>query len=183
MNALLLGATLLTACAAWTDYRSGHIPNKLTLIGFVVAVAAHFVHGTSFGGARGGLEQAGLALGGAMLCALVPLFMFVKGAMGGGDVKLFAALGALLHPLGGLEVETYAFVAAALIVPFKLVYAGTLTRTLLNTLTLVSNPFRPREKRRVLPQEMSTWFRLGPAIFLGTLSSLVVHAYSWSHVP
>lgn len=179
----LLAATLFAACAAWTDHRTGHIPNKLTLVGFVAAIAAHFAHGANLGGLRGGLEQAGFALGGALLCALVPLFMFLKGAMGGGDVKLFAVLGALLHPLGGLQAETYAFVAAALLAPMKLAYEGKLTRTFLNTLTLVTNPFRRRERRKAVPEEMSTWFRLGPAIFLGTACTFVVNALSWSSTP
>jgi prepilin peptidase CpaA len=179
----LIAATLLAACAAWTDWRTGHIPNKLTLLGLALGVAAHFVRGASLGGLRGGVEQMGFALGGALVCALVPLFMFHKGAMGGGDVKLFAAVGALLHPLGGLEAETYAFVVAALLAPAKLAYEGTLTRTIVNTLTLLTNPFRPKARRTPIPEAMVTWFRLGPAIFLGTAGTLVVHAYSWSIQP
>ncbi|HVJ92877.1 MAG TPA: A24 family peptidase [Labilithrix sp.] len=179
----LFAATLLTGCAAWTDWRTGHIPNKLTLAGFAGGVLAHFARGAYLGGLRGGVEQAGFALGGALLCALVPLFMFHKGGMGGGDVKLFAAIGALLQPLGGLEAETYAFVAAAVLAPMKLAYEGTLTRTVLNTLALVTNPFRAPSKRKAIPEAAVAWFRLGPAIFLGTASTLVIHFHSWSLRP
>ena len=38
-------------------------------------------------------KAAGLSLGGMLLCGAVPLFMWWKGALGGGDVKLFAAIG------------------------------------------------------------------------------------------
>lgn len=179
----LYGATLLTAVSAWIDWRTGHIPNKFTLVGLGGALVLHFVRGASLGGFRGGVEQAGFALGGALLCALVPLFMFHKGAMGGGDVKLFAAVGALLHPLAGLEAETYAFVAAALLAPAKLAFEGTLLRTLFNTATMVANPFRPAAKRKEIPAAMTAWFRLGPAIFLGTAATLIVHAYAWSQTP
>jgi prepilin peptidase CpaA len=180
MIPFLFAATVLAACAAWTDWRTGHIPNKLTALGFAAGVVGHFARGTASGGLRGGLTEAGLALAAALFCSAVPYFMFHKGAMGGGDVKLFAAIGALLHPLGGLEAETYAFVAAALLVPMKLALEGTLTSTLLRTLALVTNPFRRRAKRRAAPEAVMTWYRLGPAIFLGTASSFAVHALEWS---
>lgn len=179
----LLGATLLAACAAWTDWRTGHIPNELTLGGFAAAVLAHFVRGAMAGGFGGGVVQAGYALGGALLCSLVPAFMYWKGGMGGGDVKLFAAVGALLLPLGGLEAETYAFLAAALIAPAKLAYEGTLGRTLVNTVNVALNPFRAKDRRKEIPEAMVAWFRLGPAIFLGTAATLVVHLYDWRTVP
>ena len=171
-------ATVLAAAAAWFDWRTGHIPNRLTLLGLVAAVLGHFVHGAMTGGLGAGVEQAAFAIGGALGCALVPLFMHRKGAMGGGDVKLFAALGAALHPLAGLEAETYAFVAAMLLAPAKLAWEGTLLRTLANTITLVVNPLRKKAQRKPLPKEMVTWFRLGPAVFLGTAATFVIHVFS-----
>jgi prepilin peptidase CpaA len=171
-------ATVLAATAAWFDWRTGHIPNRLTLLGLAAAILGHFVHGALAGGVGVGVEQAGFAVLGALGCALVPMFMHRKGAMGGGDVKLFAALGAALHPLAGLEAETYAFVAAMLLAPAKLAWEGTLLRTLGRTLTLVANPLRKKAAQRPIPPEMVTWFRLGPAVFLGTAATLVVHIFS-----
>jgi prepilin peptidase CpaA len=176
-------ATMLAAAAAWFDWRTGHIPNRLTLLGLTAAILGHFVHGTMTGGFGVGVEQAGFAIGGALGCALVPMFMHKKGAMGGGDVKLFAALGAALHPLAGLEAETYAFVAAMLIFPAKLAWEGTLLRTLANTVSLVVNPLRKKSARKAMPKEMVTWFRLGPAVFLGTAATLLVHIFSVRSLP
>lgn len=176
-------ATILAATAAWFDWRTGHIPNRLTLLGLAAAILGHFVHGTMIGGVGVGVEQAGFAVGGALGCALVPLFMYWKGAMGGGDVKLFAALGAALHPLAGLEAETYAFVAAMLLAPAKLAWEGKLLHTFANTLALVANPLRKKAKRKPMPEEMVTWFRLGPAVFLGTAATLVIHIFSLRSIP
>ena len=90
-------------------------------------------------------------------------------------MKLFAALGALLQPLIGFEAQTYAFVAAALIAPARLAYEGKLLKTLKNTVFLVANPFMPKDKRRTVDQEMMSWFRMGPAIFLGTAVAALMH--------
>ena len=176
-------ATIFAATAAWFDWRTGHIPNRLTLLGLAVAILGHFVHGTMIGGFGAGVEHAVFAVFGALGCALVPMFMHWKGAMGGGDVKLFAALGAALHPLAGLEAETYAFVAAMLLAPAKLAWEGTLLRTLASTLALAINPLRKKSERRPIPKEMVTWFRLGPSVFLGTAATLVIHIFSLRSAP
>jgi prepilin peptidase CpaA len=176
-------ATALAATAAWFDWRTGHIPNRLTLLGLAAAILGHFVHGTMIGGVGLGAEHAAFAVGGALFCALVPLFMHWKGAMGGGDVKLFAALGAALHPLAGLEAETYAFVAAMLLAPAKLAWEGRLLRTFANTVALVANPLRKKAARRPVPEAMVTWFRLGPAVLVGTVATFVIHFFSVRSIP
>jgi prepilin peptidase CpaA len=50
--------------------------------------------------------------------------------MGGGDLKLFAAIGALLQPLLGIEAEAYALFTAAIIALANLAYRGSLFRVL-----------------------------------------------------
>jgi prepilin peptidase CpaA len=109
-----------------------------------------------------------MALAGVIVCSLAPGLLFWKGAMGGGDLKLFAAIGAMCQPLIGLEAEMYAFVVAAVLAPARMAYEGRLLEVLKNSLSLFLNPLRSREKRREIPPEMMTWFRLGPAVFVGT---------------
>ena len=176
MVVFLCVALLVASIAAWTDARTGHIPNWLTFGALVVGLAAHLLAGVrSGGGWSGALFGVGYAAGGALLCSVVPLFMYWRGAIGGGDLKLFAALGALCLPMAGLEVETYAFIAAALIAPAKLAYDGVLLQTLGRSVALVANPFRKAENRQALPPELMTWFRLGPAILVGTAITLLLH--------
>jgi prepilin peptidase CpaA len=99
--------------------------------------------------------------------------MFWRGGLGGGDVKLFAALGALLGVRHGLDAEMFAFVAMTLFFPGKLAWNGKLLSVLYGTLRSLMNPFVAREKRAPLPDELRMNLRLGPAIFVGTVVALV----------
>jgi prepilin peptidase CpaA len=175
MTAFLYIALAVALAAAITDLRTGHMPNPLTLGALGGALVLHLGHGAYVGGFAGALEEGGRALLGALACSVVPLFLFVKGGIGGGDVKLFAALGALTLPLAGLEAQTYAFVAALVVAPARLAFDGVLLRTLKNTAVLVANPFRPEKSRAPIPPEMQSWFRLGPCIFLGMLAAAFAH--------
>lgn len=180
MLPFLLAAVALSALAAVWDYRTGRIPNWLTLGGILVGVTAHVTAGAVAHGLRGALQAGGISVAGVLFCSLAPGILFVKGGMGGGDVKLFAALGALLHPLLGIEAQMYGLVVAALAAPARLAYEGQLFRVLGDSVALVLNPLRAPEKRRALPAEARHWFRLGPSIFVGTVATLILHAYALS---
>jgi Flp pilus assembly protein protease CpaA len=52
-------------------------------------------------------------------CGAVPLLLFRLKAIGGGDVKLLATVGAQLGPLLGLELSFAAFVVAATCWPLR----------------------------------------------------------------
>jgi prepilin peptidase CpaA len=54
-------------------------------------------------------------------------------------------------------------------------YEGKLLRVLGNTLALAVNPLLPKAKRREIPPEQLTWTRMGPAIFVGTAVTAVLH--------
>src|SRR5687768_7245236 len=84
LNALLMVAL---AHAVWTDVRTRRISNRLT---YPLMLAGLAINGAT--GGREGLTGAavGLLVGGAVL--LIPCAM---GAMGLGDAKLMAAIGAL----------------------------------------------------------------------------------------
>jgi prepilin peptidase CpaA len=104
-------AISLIACVS--DLRSRRIPNVLT---FGAAIAGLVVH-TAVEGASGALTA-----GGGWLTGLI-LFLpfFALGGMGGGDVKLLAALGAWLGAYDTLYLALYSGVAGgalALVVAF-----------------------------------------------------------------
>lgn len=163
---------LLAALAAATDARTGRIPNWLTLPGILCALVWHATASGMFG--------VSLSLIGALACGLVPWVMFraTQGkAIGGGDIKLFAALGSWLGPLHGLETELSSFLLVGLLALVQLTYRGQLIQVLGNSLNVVFNPFLPQKwKRRVAPEAL-TEMRMGPAICLATI--LIVVKTTW----
>jgi prepilin peptidase CpaA len=170
----LVAASVVAAFAAITDLRSGLIPNWLTWGTLALGLVVRTVAGAMAAGWRGAILAAGFSLAGAFLCGLVPGVMYWLGGAGGGDVKLFAAIGALCQPVLGLELETYSFVAAVVLAPITLIYEGKLLSTLARALTLVVNPLLSQERRAPVPEELMTWFRMGPAVFLGSMATIFI---------
>lgn len=87
---------VILAIALYTDIKQRKIPNLLTLTAAVSGILFHFINGSGQGISYG---AEGLLLGTALL--FIP---FLMGGMGGGDVKLLAALGSWLGPSGVLDV-------------------------------------------------------------------------------
>src|SRR5688500_5607247 len=115
MSILLLVGLAACVLAAIIDSWRGTIPNALTYPLLVASPLLHFGlawnSSQSWGSAFG---AAGLSLAGLALCSAVPLFMWWKGAIGGGGLTLFAALGALFGPTVGFEAQLYVLLLAAL---------------------------------------------------------------------
>src|SRR5436190_4743482 len=103
---------LLTAVAAvgavW-DVRTGRVPNTLTYTAVLAGVALNALLPA----------PAGLGLGAAALGILVaagPLFLvYLAGGLGGGDVKLMAAVGAFLGPRDSVYALLYACITGAVL--------------------------------------------------------------------
>jgi prepilin peptidase CpaA len=170
---LTLGLGISVAVVgASIDARTGHVPNWLTLGALASAPFVNFALESSANGPRAGLTAAGLSLLGAAICAAGPLVAFLKGGMGGGDVKLLAALGALLGPRLGLDAEFYGFVVGALYVPAKLAWQGSLLATIAGVFRTLGNPFRPKHAKVEAPSSLKMRVRLGPAIAVGTLAAV-----------
>ena len=117
-------AVLVAAIAAVFDWRTGRIPNVLTLGTLLLAPVTHFVSALAASGVSAGATAAGWSALTSAVTALVPAGLYYgASAIGGGDVKLLAALGAVLGGGSGglsgvtlgLEAELNAFLAAAII--------------------------------------------------------------------
>ena len=81
---------VLLSLATVTDLRTQRIPNVLSLGGLVVALILQVT--------KGGMDGLVMGLGGMAvgLCLFLPFYMMR--AMGAGDVKMMAAVGAFLGP-------------------------------------------------------------------------------------
>lgn len=172
-----LGAAVAVAfLAAVIDWRTGEIPNWLTLGPLAAGIIGHIAYDAAHGApSSDALQSGGAAVFGALACSVIPLVLFRQDAIGGGDVKLLAALGAILGWRQGLEGEMYSFFAAGLLAPARLAYEGKLFRTIKNTMLLAVNPILPKKRRRPIEPTLLTWFRFGPAIFLGTCVVAYIH--------
>jgi prepilin peptidase CpaA len=159
----LVLACAATLVAAWTDAKTGRIPNLLTLPLLPV--------GLGLAAMEGGLVGFGTSVLGCLLCFAVPygLLRFSGGtAIGGGDVKLFAALGALLGPHAGLEVELSSLILLAAFALLALTWRGQLWALFKRTGWLVLNGLLPKAQHRPVEPERMMTMRMGPAICVAT---------------
>jgi prepilin peptidase CpaA len=103
MTPVFICTLTIAGMACVTDLRTRRIPNVLT---FGAALA-----GLLYQSATGGVEGLGQAVFGWLLGAVVFLLPFALGGLGGGDVKLIAALGAWLGPIDAVWLVLYTGIA------------------------------------------------------------------------
>ena len=151
--------------AVFTDVRTRRIPNWLT--GAIV--------GAAFGLAFGGGPVTPLrALLGLVVGLALMLPGHVIGATGAGDVKLMAAVGAVVGPDVIFRAFLYSAVAGGVLAVVVAVRRGRLGTTLKATTNLVTQPVHA--KRAIEASDRANRFAYGPAIAVGTFFSLVVHS-------
>ena len=100
--------TVILVVAAIGDFRTRRIPNRLVALLAVLGLAYSIAAQPVLSGALRGVE--GLLLG--LVCWLP---FYVLGWLGAGDVKLFAAAGAWLGPVGAVEGALVGACAGALL--------------------------------------------------------------------
>ena len=112
------------------------------------------------------------AMAGGLVASLVPLLLYRAQAMGGGDVKLLFALGAILGVQCGLELESIAFAVGAVQGVVVWGRRGRL-RAGLSAVTGMLNPLRGRRwKTEEMAAASRTTIPFAPAILVGTVVSM-----------
>ena len=119
----------VAALATFSDLRTGRIPNALTFGAMAGGLLFSAIH-------AGGAGLATSLLGGVVGLALFfPLFAL--GGMGGGDVKLLAAVGTWLGPFGALQAALWASLAGGVLAVIVGLSRGYLAAALRNVSALL----------------------------------------------
>jgi prepilin peptidase CpaA len=160
----ILGALALAASGAVTDIGSRKIPNWLTYGGLLAAIPARF-----FALGWPGLTTSliGVIAGGGIFFVL-----FLLGGMGGGDVKLMAAVGAWAGAEQTVVILIATAIAGGIIGLAYMIFHGKVLRTLANTFELLrhhlTSGLRPHPELNI--QEPGTLrIPYALAIAIGTL--------------
>jgi len=159
MSLAHLVAIAIAAMACVTDLRSRRIPNALTFGG---AAAALVFHTVSTGGAGLLTSLAGWGLG--VACFLLP---FALGGLGGGDIKLVAALGAWLGPALTIWMAMYTGVAGGVVALVVALSRGYLKQALANIRAV---------KVASLAESREPGLAYAPPILVGTAVALWLHS-------
>lgn len=166
---VLAAAALLVPLSAFItrhDMRDRRIPNAFVLS----ALASGLIINAAFGGLAGLLSSlAGCALG--LTLMLVP---HVFGALGAGDVKLFAAVGSLFGAHAVPHLFLIVVVTAGAVALITSLSHGTLTRTMRGVIQLFAGLLPGRNVPRFeVPEDRGLTVPYGVAIMLGGAITLL----------
>lgn len=107
--------------AAFIDVRTRKIPRALTVAGFIAGLLYHFFH-----------RDLLTAVVAAAIGFVIGLALFSLGAIGGGDVKLVTALGAMLGFRTWVKAMEFAIFAAAILAIIQIIRNRAVRQTLSN---------------------------------------------------
>ena len=128
MNPVVIAALTISVVACVTDLRTRRIPNVLTFGAALAGVIYHLATGGPIG-----LGESAL---GWLAGALVFIVPFALGGLGGGDVKLLAALGAWIGPVEALWLALYTGIAG-MVMAIAVAAANGYLRTALQNVRLL----------------------------------------------
>ncbi|HYO63030.1 MAG TPA: A24 family peptidase [Pyrinomonadaceae bacterium] len=155
----------LAALITYYDVRYRRIPNAFVLAALVGGVSAH--------AALGGLGGLGTSLGGLAVGFGIMFVLHVFGAMGAGDVKLFAAVGSMVG--SGFVLQTFAVVACVggLLAVYTMLRAGSARETMFRVLRIFVGLLPGWEMPRfAVPADRRHTIPYGVAITFGSLVSV-----------
>lgn len=137
LSAAALAAWLLAAC--WLDLRTRRIPNLLVASGTLVALAIHALAPTADG--LFAFWWGGLGLGAALLGWLTGLLLFLPlyalRAVGAGDAKLMAMVGAWLGAKLVIGAALLSWLAGGVLAIVAMLATRSTARVLANVRTLL----------------------------------------------
>jgi prepilin peptidase CpaA len=170
MNETLVNIILLIPLAiviAYYDVRYRRIPNAFVL--------ATLVGGLAINGIFSGLAGVYSSVSG---CALAFVLMFVLhlfGAMGAGDVKLFAAIGTVIGSSLVLPTFVVVVITGGLLAIVSIIRAGTLVSTMHRVLQILVGMLPGWQMPKfAVPVDRKYTIPYGVAITLGSILSIAI---------
>jgi prepilin peptidase CpaA len=165
---------LVAGLSALSDLRSRTIPNWLTMGGLAAVLAQVAVNGWL------GVQAAGLGFGVAML-VYVPLFLLRL--MGGGDVKMMAAIGAAAGPGNWLAIFLITSILGGPIALAAILLQGRFGKTMRNIGAMIWQLVRLRAPHHADPEldvahPKSVGLPHGAVIALGVAVFLVLARFA-----
>jgi len=159
-----------TACAllgSVFDVKSRRIPNFITFPAFLFGLVLHF--------ALGGWRQFLTALAAGVICGVVFLIFYLAGGMGAGDVKLFAAIGAVTGAHLVLPTFMIVVLTGGLLALVSIIRAGVLMSTMHRVLQILVGMLPGWEMPRfAVPADRTHTIPYGVAITIGSIISTAV---------
>lgn len=175
LHSFLVWCAALAIVAAVFDIRSRRIPNWLTTAGLFAGILGHAWLGNQAAGHDFALHAAGYSLLGAAVVGVVPLLLWRLGLVGGGDVKIVMAVGAVCHASLGMTMVFIALSLMASVGIVKLAWDGNFFKTLWSTLSALFNPLRKKDNQVVVADAGREPLRFGPALALSAIVLVLVH--------
>jgi prepilin peptidase CpaA len=161
---------LLVLCAYW-DVRYRRIPNWATLPGTALGLG---LNGLFLGWQ--GMKESGLGL---LVGFGALVVLFVLGWMGGGDVKLMAAVGALKGYPFIVSALFYSLIVGIVIGVAMLIWNRKTLRTFKSLYFVIGSRVTKLIPKQNIDPEQTQKLPFGLAIVLGTLWALIA-GYAWS---
>jgi prepilin peptidase CpaA len=155
---------VVAVTCAVTDLWKGKIYNAVTYpamaLGVVLALVQHGANGIW------------LALGGFAVGFFPAFVLFALGGMGGGDVKLLGAIGAIAGAIAATETLILAFLVGGLFALGKLAWHGRLFATLGRTLRSIAGTLWPGLGKPAAATTERLEVRFGVAICVALVATL-----------
>lgn len=152
----------MVSIAAITDLRTGLIPNAVVGLGAAAGVLVQLL-AVGLGDDSLWVALSRIALGGLAGLAM-PLVLWSLRVLGGGDVKLFAAIGLCVGPWSAVAIQLWSHIVAVCLLPLWLAPSGQLVPALRTSAQVLFNLFVPVSSRKPVDPSRFTSLRFAPAI-------------------
>lgn len=170
MTETLVNISLLIPLAiiiAYYDVRYRRIPNA-----FVLATLAA---GLTINAIFGGLPGVAASLGGCVLAFVLMFMLHIFGAMGAGDVKLFAAIGAVTGSQMVIPTFVVVILTGGLLAVVSMVRSGMVRTTMHRVLQILVGMLPGWQMPRfAVPSDRKYTIPYGVAITMGSIISIAI---------